>query len=1542
MAEDLDDGTAYLPAQFLKPPDDPSKPALWTECQVQSYDEFEMKFVVLYRESGGGGGNGGLETYQAAVPRIHLCFRAEDPFIYRDRVVAAHAAREAAEAAVRHSLFIECMPTEELLPLEKERVHRMLSLALNTERMRERQLSANSLIAEVGIEYCRCMAGIIFHSRAQAFADAVDEAGIGGNVPPSGDMIFAGLSSPDSPPAKAAPEYALVEIPGYEPSAARQGFAFQTLLSKTEIISCTQKIREECNKLLGMSLFLTSMTKSVSEEEFSSSQATALEETVTYLKQTWTSSLKSIIRVGLKDIGKGWFNLQETVSEVYAMSKLRRFLRMVTFLMQDSVVYLAESSLIAFRDFIVGRCAFDVSVTTCVEVQSVPLPAAYETAHLPPLFATEIIPKDGEGISWKIDPAAFVEQVLAAFDAGAASVQDIPQIEKAIMEGVFFSEILMLVTISAHEGVAPKCKAAIHAALLATLPPTEAYLALYAPYVEWVTMNVDDFIASYAASEKSMAEMQADVKRQNSLIASVEVDIPLEVTLGLFAVKTGQVRKFLIERHQKLANAILGLIAKKVKGRGEEITAAFVQIDRSLARAIPDIEAVAELEEYMQNLPAELAELQENLNLMLSEQAVLEDFEYPTADDEVKIFWKTMSWPRKIDDICNAATEKCLAKRDEFAMLQQKEQNDFGKSLDKLETVVSNFGKYTDLEQVRAVSEQVKKLQAELKDAEQKKLLFNKRESILGSPMTDYSQLGKIVKTFEPFANLWTTAANWKQWQADWNDGPFVDLDPEEMEKELGNASRTMFKLVKSFAGTAGLAEISQTVKDEIEMFMPVMPLVQALRNPGMRERHWEELTKLTGKDLNKAVTPEFTLTELKTMGLDDFMEGVTKTCDVAGKEFAIEQAMDKMEGEWKGVNLDVQPYRESGTFVLKGFDVVQQLLDDHIVMTQSMSFSPFKGPFAQRIDDWERLLTLMSEIFEEWIKCQRQWMYLEPIFSSDDIMRQLPTEGKRFQGVDRTWRKMMSTANHDPDAITFCKTPKLLPNFQESNIMLEMVQKGLTDYLETKRAAFARFYFLSNDELLEILSQSKDPLAVQPHLSKCFENVNKLDFQKDLCMTAMYSGEGERVPFKSTHYPTGSVEFWLTDILCEMKATVQEQIVLSAADYRASPRGEWVLRWPGQVIIAGSTLFWTEEVEAAINADGNAGLHEYYNVSHAQLMELTRIVATKITKLQRKSIGALITIDVHARDVVRVMADSGVKDITDFQWISQLRYELCDKSHPQLEEQKKKGTSPGSSAEGITLVKQVDACFQYGNEYLGNSMRLVITPLTDRIYLTLTGALQLYMGGAPAGPAGTGKTETTKDLAKALAKQCVVFNCSDQLDYIAMAKFFKGMAMSGAWACFDEFNRIDLEVLSVVAQQVSSVQLAMQAGMKRFDFEGDDINLDDTNAAFITMNPGYAGRSELPDNLKALFRCALHSTCNAPVTPTTSSFLSSCLRLFSHSPFMSSLLPPSPLPPLSLRSLSALPPLSLRSPSALPPLSSRLPAPLSPRLPAPTSSPLS
>lgn len=197
-------------------------------------------------------------------------------------------------------------------------------------------------------------------------------------------------------------------------------------------------------------------------------------------------------------------------------------------------------------------------------------------------------------------------------------------------------------------------------------------------------------------------------------------------------------------------------------------------------------------------------------------------------------------------------------------------------------------------------------------------------------------------------------------------------------------------------------------------------------------------------------------------------------------------------------------------------------------------------------------------------------------------------------------------------------------------------------------------------------------------------------------------------------------------------------------------------------------------------------------------LTNLIKLVQTDIDRPFRQKVMCLITMDAHSRDIIDKLIVEKVYQFDEFQWQSQLK-------------------SYFDATKQDFRLKIADAEFWYGYEYLGNGPRLVVTPLTDRIYVTATQALHLKMGCAPAGPAGTGKTETTKDLASAMGKACYVFNCSDQMDYQGMGGIFKGLAASGSWGCFDEFNRLVPEVLSVCSVQFKSVTDAIKQKKERF-----------------------------------------------------------------------------------------------------------------------------
>ncbi|KAI4563747.1 hypothetical protein MJG53_016321 [Ovis ammon polii x Ovis aries] len=893
------------------------------------------------------------------------------------------------------------------------------------------------------------------------------------------------------------------------------------------------------------------------------------------------------------------------------------------------------------------------------------------------------------------------------------------------------------------------------------------------------------------------------------------------VRLDCEDLKTG-----LTNKARAFANMLLNDIASKHRKENERyyvsICSEFEAIKEHALKVPETTEEMMELISYVEK--ARTVGIQELVSRIKESKRrmsyFLDVFLFPPED--LALNSAVLMWPWKINPIFDENDElienakhrkenELIAKREKLILEVEKESRR-----------MEEFAEFAELDRMQQYVTDVRQLQKRIQESEEAVQFINKEEELFKWELTKYPELDKLKVNIEPYQKFFNLVLKWQRTEKRWMDGGFLDLNGEAMETDVEEFSREIFKTLKFFqtkqkkelqekrkaAKRRSLEEekleeepkenptitMCTTVMEQIKVFKDYIPTVSILCNPGMRARHWKQLSEIVGYDL----TPDSgtTLRKVLKLNLAPYLDKFEVISAGASKEFSLEKAMHTMMGTWDDIAFHISLYRDTGVCILSSVDEIQALLDDQIIKTQTMRGSPFIKPFEKEIKAWEDRLIRIQETIDEWLKVQAHWLYLEPIFCSEDIMQQMPEEGRQFQTVDRHWRDIMKFCAKDPKVLAATSLTGLLEKLQNCNELLEKIMKGLNAYLEKKRLFFPRFFFLSNDEMLEILSETKDPLRVQPHLKKCFEGIAKLEFLPNLDIKAMYSSEGERVELIaliSTSAARGAVEKWLIQ--------VEDLMLRSIHD-----------------VIAAARL----------------GLRKYYKELQNQLNDIVELVRGKLSKQTRITLGALVTIDVHARDVVMDMIDMGVSHDTDFQWLAQLRY------YWEYENAR---------------VRIINCNVKYAYEYLGNSPRLVITPLTDRCYRTLIGAFYLNLGGAPEGPAGTGKTETTKDLAKALAVQCVVFNCSDGLDYLAMGKFFKGLASSGAWACFDEFNRIELEVLSVVAQQILCIQRAIQQKLEVFTFEGTELKLNPNCFVAITMNPGYAGRSELPDNLKVLFR---------------------------------------------------------------------------------------
>eukprot|EP00955_Chlamydomonas_euryale_P098700 365162-Chlamydomonas_euryale.AAC.24 len=715
----------------------------------------------------------------------------------------------------------------------------------------------------------------------------------------------------------------------------------------------------------------------------------------------------------------------------------------------------------------------------------------------------------------------------------------------------------------------------------------------------------------------------------------------------------------------------------------------------------------------------------------------------------------------------------------------------------------------------------VHKIIAESKQLQEAQELFELFQSDYLSLQRCSEELLHLKSVWDMCSTVMCTFTDWKKTAWDKIDVEFLVEETKKLAKDI----KQLNKAVRNY-------EVYRLLEEALKAMLTSLPLVAELHHPAMRERHWTLLMQTTGKQF--VMDDKFCLGDLLALGLHNYVDACSEIVDRAQKELNIERALKKIEDTWAGLSLVFSPYQDTEIMQFTVDDAITEALEADNLGLQNMSAQKYvqtNPMFLEGVAKWQKNLGTVDSVLSTWGDVQKKWQALESIFvGSADIRVQLPEDSKRFDGINADFQDLMRGAPDITNVVEACNLDGRQERLENLLSLLELCEKALQDYLETKRISFPRFYFVAPADLLDILSKGSNPQLILRHLPKCFDNVHNLTFQKDdlgeptKLAVGMHSGEGEYVEFAGDCSCDGPVESWLSNVVESMKNALIVEFKKAIPTYDEMPRTQWLYKYSVQNTIVVSRTFFTQEVNEAFEEleEGNEdALKVEWDRQVQQLADLIDEINKEQSKLDRKKLITLCTIDVHARDVMQRLIDERVEDGMCFQWQSQLRYYQSEKTK-------------------ACQVNICDAEIAYIYEYVGNCGCLCITPLTDRCYITLTQAQRLVLGGAPAGPAGTGKTETVKDLARALGVQCYVFNCSDQMDYKAMGQIYKGLAQTGAWGCFDEFNRIPVAVLSVCSTQYKTVLDAIRARKEKFQFEDVEISLRPTIMAYITMNPGW------------------------------------------------------------------------------------------------------
>ncbi|KAK9309475.1 hypothetical protein QLX08_000945 [Tetragonisca angustula] len=906
-----------------------------------------------------------------------------------------------------------------------------------------------------------------------------------------------------------------------------------------------------------------------------------------------------------------------------------------------------------------------------------------------------------------------------------------------------------------------------------------------------------------------------------------------------------------------IINIFLNKLIKFHQEFNQSICSDFEHLKTKILDIPKNSQSLIELIDYIlhasQVLIKELAsKIQNSIHMLstLSEITILSDY-------HIQLNKRTINWLHEIEPIFKQSNTLCEAMKSELEDDMQKRINNLNIEIDNIIPQLSVLNDMDDIDRIREYVEYYKVLLKQINQIKYEMQRINEEETLFKFPETEFSNVIELHEIIISFYDLIDIIYQWQRDNSVWLDGPFECLDAIVIENKTLNYFGKIIEMSKLFKTKikmditlnkcfkfSGIPDDPDPMQqpaplklcwqalNSINKFKQYLPLVVCMCNPALQKRHWQEMSTIC--KFNLTPNAGTSLRKIISYSLMDDIEKYKAISVSANRELQMQQKLLKMIKEWDKISFEVSFDKQTKMNIFSNLDDIELLLEDHLIIIEEMKTSNFVKEITFTMTNFSISLVKIQEIINQWNYIQISLLSLNSSFCHPSIEVHLAKEFLSYKEIKEILKHIQNKLSKTP---TFTEINNIITSKLLLDIVgkLEYLNQKIKNYIEIKRQHFPRFYFLSDKEIEEILFKSYNLETLDISIQKCFEGIQKMKINKEKYIYSIFGDYSEELCLEkliSLNVQNDHEEKWLIYFEKELNTTIKNNILQSYQIFSKTFTYNSVMNFPSMAIVCTLQLYWTTKVhECLFNFKALNSLYSKY-INH--LNSLIGELKNYSIKRLRNLVMSLIIILIQQKDIIKLLLDKNITKSTDFEWIAQLQYYLV---------------------EDDIKVSIFNTTLNYGYEYSYHKQHLVNTPLTNRCFYTLMQAYEYHLYGAITGPSATGKSETIKSLAEAFAIQFRSFNCSNTLSYNFVTQIFKGFISCGAWLCFENFNTLKIDLLSRLAQILTSVFYIIATNLKITMFEGSSLRINQIGHICIITKFSLFKCPNIPDNLKILFR---------------------------------------------------------------------------------------